>query len=304
MDYRQILEGLGWIDKVVDCVRPYKPEIINMTINYRDRNAEIEVLLHIPDNLKRKIKTVEIPAYQNFVIYEMRDETFRKIGGLWWFEDGKWKLKPSNLPSSEKYWVTLKGKLPKDAISKIVFVQPAANKDRTEEVDRYWLSSMLRNVEIVEKIWNELNIDDVTAGVRVGIERCFSTCIPKELDEKLKVTQRWIRAGHGRDRGELWRAWRELRLTDKLLKISVEEVINTIYKLTSGDAFAEFLTMDKPYTIGDIRREETYKGPIPVMMYTEGLARLTLKQQTANGYLTFKKKNYQEAIKREFEKLS
>lgn len=302
-DYGQILKALGWIDNVMDYFRPYKPETKGMTINYRNRNAEIELLLYIPDNLKRKIRKMEIPAYQNFVISDMRDESFNRIGDLWWFEDDKWKLSPSNLPPSERYLLTLKGKLSEDALTKIIFVQPSANKDRTKEVERYWLASMIRNVEILEKLWDALNIDDVTASVKIGIERSLSSTIPKDLKGRLKAAQRWIRAGRGRDREEIGRAWREMRGTTKESKISVDEIVDIIYKLTNSEVFSRFLTLDSPYTVGEIRREETFKGTFPERMYVEASTYLTLKQPAATGYLTFKKKDYTETVEKEFEEL-
>ncbi len=32
----QLLEALGWVNKVVDYFSPYKPETKSMTINYRN----------------------------------------------------------------------------------------------------------------------------------------------------------------------------------------------------------------------------------------------------------------------------
>ncbi|MCW7075569.1 MAG: hypothetical protein OCU24_06965 [Candidatus Methanospirare jalkutatii] len=298
-DYEKILKALEWIDKVIDYLRRYKPETKSMTINYRTRDAEIEFVLYIPDNLKRKFRKVEIPAYQNFVIAEMRDESFTKIGDLWRFEDGKWKLNPTQLPPSERYLLTLKGRLPDDVLTRIVYVQPAANKDRTDEVDRYWLRSMIRNVESLEKLWDALNVDDVTASVRIGIERCLSTAIPKELKKRIEVTREWIQVGRGRDREQLYRVWRKMRHTCKT-DVSVDEIVDLIYKLTAGDFFSQFLVVDNPYTLGEIRREETFKGTFPEKMRVEACTGLTLKQPTAAGYLTFKKKEYTKIVEKEF----
>ena len=301
---KQILEALGWVDKVVDYIRPYKPETKSITINYRNLNAEIELLLFIPDSLKRKIMKVEIPAYQNFKVSDMRDESFNKIGGLWSFENEKWKLNASNLPSSEKYLLTLKGMMPRDALSKVVFVQPAANRDQTDEMDKYWLSSMIKNVDTLQRVWDTLQVDDVTAKVNVGIERCFSTTIPKELREKVDATKRWIQAGHHKDREEVSRAWNDLRRSKENFKFSVSDLVNMIQKLTSDNTFSRFLYLDEPYSMGEIRREEAFKGTFPDRMYTEAVTFLSLKQPTAKGYLSFKKKDYTEAIRSEFEKLS
>jgi len=303
-DVKQVLEAFTWVDKVLNYVRPYKPETKSMTINYRNLNAEIELLLFIPDNIKRKLKKVEIPAYQNFKVSEFRDESFNKIEELWSLENEKWKLNTNNLPSSERYLLTLKGSVPEDALSKIVFIQPSANRDQTEELDRFWLSSMIKNVDTLEKIWDSLNVDDVTANVNIGIERCFSTTIPKDLKEKVNATKRWIQAGQHRDREEVVKAWSELRRAKGKFTISIEDLLNLIHKLTADNTFSKYLSLDKPYTLGEIKREETYKGSFPERMYTEANTFLNLKHPSANGYLSFKKKDYIETIESEFEKLT
>jgi len=302
-DVKQVLEAFTWVDKVLDYVRPYKPETKSMTINYRNLNAEIELLLFIPDSVKRKLKKVEIPAYQNFKVSEFRDESFNKIEELWSLENEKWKLNTNNLPASERYLLTLKGSVPEDALSKIVFVQPSANRDQTEEFDRYWLSSMIRNTDTLEKIWDSLNVDDVTANVNIGIERCFSTTIPKDLKEKVKATKKWIQAGQHRDREEVVRAWSELRRAKGKFTISIEDLLNLIHKLTADNTFQKYISLDQPYNLGEIKREETYKGSFPERMYTEASTFLNLKQPSANGYLNFNKKDYIETIESEFEKL-
>ena len=294
---------LEWVHKVTDYFKPYRPDIKSMVINYRNLNSEINLLLHIPDSMKRKVATVEVPAYQNFVIADMMDETFTRIGGLWRFEDGKWKLDPSSLPASEKFLVMMRGKVPRTTLSKIVRVQPATNRDQTEEFDRYWLDSMIRNVGLLEEVWHELNVEDVNVGVRVGVERCFSTTIPKDLKMNLKATQRWVRAGHGQDKTEVARAWAELRRASRALKIPVDTIIDVMYKLTTGETFTRFLSLDRRYSLGNVRREEALVSLFPERMSVEALTELSLKQPVATGYLTFKKKDYTETVRESFSKL-
>lgn len=307
IDNKQIEEALMWTNKVMNYFKPYKPEIKAMTINYRSLSASIEILLLVPDDMKRKFKNIEIPAYQGFVISDMRDACFNKIGNLWFKEDGKWKLNASGLPSSETYFLSLKGVIPKDALSKIVFVQPAANRDQTEDIDRYWLSSMIKNVGLLEKVWNILEVDDVTAKVNIGIERCFSMCLPKELkeqiDNQIRATKRFIQAGHSRNRDELSRAWSELHRAEGRVRFTPNDIFFMINRLTDNNTFSTFIYLDEPYSIGEIRREEIVRGAFPEKMYTEAVTSLNLKKPTASGYLSFKKKDYIDTVKKEFERL-
>jgi hypothetical protein len=292
-----------WVHKVLDYFEPYKPDTKSMVINYRNMNSEINILLHIPENLKRKISKVEIPAYQGFVIADMMDESFNRIGNLWNFADGKWKLDPSTLPPSKKYLVILRGKIPEDILTRIVRVQPAVNRDQTEEFDRYWLDSMIRNVGLLEDMWQELSIEDIGVRVRVGIERSFLTTVPKELMNKLKATQRWVSAGHGRDKDEVTRAWGQLRRASREMKISVDTILDIMYKLTTGETFANYLNVATPYSLGEIKREERLIGLFPERMFVDARTELSIRQPIATGYLTFKKKEYTQEVEKSFSDL-
>lgn len=55
------------------------------------------------------------------------------------------------------------------------------HRDQTPEMDKYWLNSMIKNVDYLESIYRELEVDDINVSVHVGVERCFSTTFPKEL---------------------------------------------------------------------------------------------------------------------------
>jgi hypothetical protein len=294
---------VGWVDKVTEYFQPFRPEIKSMVVNYKNRRSEINLLLTIPDGIRRKVHSVEIPAYQNFAIHDMLDETFTRVGGLWRYEDGKWKMDPSKLPKSEKYFVMLRGAIPQETLNQLVRVQPAMNRDQTEDVDRFWLDCMLRNVSLVEKIWQELNIEEVSVGVKVGIERCFSATLPKEVKQHSQVVRQFLLAGRGSNREELQRAWRNMRVQAQTSKVGVDEIVGVIQQLTTGEAFGNFLAVDQPYTIGEVRREERYVGLFPVQMGVEATAELGLKRHTATGFLSFKKKLYNEEIKRVVEKL-
>jgi len=158
---------------------------------------------------------------------------------------------------------------------------------------------MIRSVESIEKLWDALNVDEVSARVRIGIERYLSTNIPKELKSRIEVTRKWIQVGRSRDRQQLYKVWGEMRRMHKT-DISVDEIVDLIDKLTDGSFFSQFVLVDDPYTLGDIRREETFKGTFPERMQVEACTCLTLKQPTAAGYLTFKKKDYTKSVEEKF----
>ena len=290
-----------WFEKAKKYFEPFKPELKSQLINYRSRKGEISLLLNVPDNLRRKFAKIEIPAYQNFVITEMMDgETFSQIGSSWSLKDGKWKLDASKLPISEHYLVKLEGNVPPYALDKLVRIQPSSNRDQTEEEDKYWLNSMLRNAELLEKIWRELLIEDVTAGVKVSIEKSFSIAVPIELVRRFTEIQKWIEVGKGRDKDKVIRQWSRLRSVSSLGK-SDKEYVEMIDSLTEGETFGKYVAVDEPYRIGEIRRSSIFKGIFPESMHVDTHTILNLQNPTAKGYLVFKKKKYSDEIRRLFE---
>lgn len=293
----------GWIVKAKKLFEPFKPEFREMRINYRTQKSEINISLNIPASVRRKIAKVEIPAYQNFRVSGMIDESFSKVKSAWEFNEGKWVLKPSTLLASERYLVKLEGDVPEAVLKDIVRIQPAVNRDQTSDVDRYWLNSMIRDVGFFEKIYKELEISDVNLAAHVGIERCFSTTFPEEMKTVLKASQRWTRAGYGRDRNEIQRAWINLRRVTRTSKVKVGDILHEIYSLTLGDLFAEYLAVDIPYSLGDIKREERFMGLFPEKMSVEACTDLDLKNPIATGYLDFKKKQYMKKIEESLSKL-
>ena len=155
---------------------------------------------------------------------------------------------------------------------------------------------MIKDVELIEEIWDMLEIEDVNVGIKVGINRCFSAIIPYNYRKKIESTQRFLRAGHGSDRQELFHAWGEYRKTLRMEGVSVEALMELIGKLTSGEIFGKYVYVDKPYNLGAIKRERELSGPFPKYMFVQALTNLTLKQCVADGYLVFEKKKYTDEI--------
>ena len=281
-----------WVSKVKKAFDAFKPEFRDMRLNYRTQKSELRLALYIPDSLKRKVAKVKVPAYQNFIVSEMIDESFSIVPSAWKFDKGNWILRASSLPASERYLLKLIGEVPRGILSDLVRIQPAQNRDQTPEIDRYWLHSMIKNVDFIKQIYRELEVDDVNVNVHVGIERCFSTTFPVELKKLLRASQRWTRAGYSRDRSEIQRAWLELRSVTGRSKIQVGDIIRTIYKLTLGELFAEYLVIDQPYALGDMRR--TFYGVVPSKNVCRGFYRFEFKTTCCYRLSEFQEKGIHE----------
>ena len=156
---------------------------------------------------------------------------------------------------------------------------------------------MLRDVTILERLWEDLEVEDVDIDVRVGIDRCFATALPKDVRKALEATQELLAAARSRDREKMMKAWYKYRMYARKIP-SIEELNLFVQKVTASDFFRDYITVDRPFRIGEIRRGEV-GVIIPEIMFVEALTDLNLQNPAAIGYLTFKKKLYAEAIKDE-----
>jgi hypothetical protein len=300
LNIKDVLSALEWINKVIGFLEPYKPIKKKMRINHANQTSEIALLLDMPNKIKRMVINTKIPAYDNFYVDEMLTEDFSPLNvSKFWTRthDGYWILNSKDLPNNDKFFLRLKGKMPKEIISKMVLINEAINRDQTEDFDRYWIKCMIRDIELIENVWDMLEIDDVNVGIKVGINRCFSSAIPPDYTSKIKATQRFLRAGHGKDREELYRAWAALHRSQQSKGISPGEFMELISQLTSGESFENYVHVDEPYNLGTINRESDVSSILPKFMYVQALTNLDLNQYAADGYLVFHKKKYIENIK-------
>ena len=301
---KEVNDALGWIQSITKLFTPFKPETRKLLVNYRSKRSEIHLFLTIPDGIRRKTAKVEIPHYGGFKVLQMLDETFQEVDitSAWTTARGNWAFDPSKLPSSEKFLVVMSGSAPETMVDRLVRVQPALNRDSTEDVDRFWLDSMIRNPEVIELMWQSLDIDEVNVGVRVGVEQIFAACLPKEMKRQLEVTQQLMQASHGRDRNALFKAWARVRATDRDSDFSISQIVQMIENLSTGEMFSRYVSIDAPYEVGEIGRSTLFKGGLPELMSVEAKTVLNLKKQpVARGFLAFKKKEYQEKLENAFD---
>jgi hypothetical protein len=292
-----ILEQLR---KLYKALSHYKPETTSMRINYKDRSSDLTLYLSIPETIKRKIRHVEIPAYIGYKIYEMYDESFNRVDYVVEYKDGKWILHANKLPASEKYLVIMKGSISKEALDRIVKVHAPEDPKKDEESDKYWIHSAIKDMRILEQIWRELAVERVSTNVRVGVERYFTTSIPRPIRMMLKTRESLLRAIESgqRERARLesqYRYWR------RKTGATTGEIYELIRRLVSGEIFTNFILVDNPYEISSI------EPTTPVLFIPEKVGvgvetDLSFQRPAAEGYLTFKKKDFSNHVSEEFKR--
>jgi len=286
------------LDDISKGLRPFRPEVKSFRIDYIEKTSEVKYLLLIPSGVRRTIKRkAEIPAISGFRVYEMWDlDTLERVDSSWSSEGGKWVFDPKKLPNSERYALTLKGKISTDFLNQLVSVKAAENPCREKGIDKYWIHSALKDVSILERIWDELNVERVNMDVKVGVERFFASAIPSAVKQRLETTRELLGAIASGDRNREQRLKMKYKTLQRIARISPAALYDLILKLVSGDFFVDFVGVDEPFMIGNIEPSKKLDVMIPKKVKVGVQTNLNFKMPVAKGNMKFERKNYIDSI--------
>jgi hypothetical protein len=291
------------IDGVFNAFRPFKPEVRRFRINYLDRSSEIKYLLHIPAGLKRKShRRVELPATSGFSIDEVLDlDTTELVNVNYDSEGRKWVFNAKEFPDSERFMATLKGRVSPEFLNSLVSVKCAVNPTRRVGTDCYWIHSALKDVSILENIWDELDVERVNADIRIGVERYFSSSIPHEIKERIKI-QKALLDAIAQGQRNIQKLEYRYRQSVMKTKVSPADLLDLLNRLVSGDFFSSFVTLDAPFFFGSIEPQKQLTSIIPEKVQVGVLTDLNFKLPAAKGELAFERSRYVDAISTAIEK--
>lgn len=293
----EIVSKLGWMRNVFSNFAPFNPELRNMEVSFRTREAVVKMYVRIPDTIRDKLRRkILIPKHPGLALGLVKDQTFREYPDLWQDAgDGKhWIIRRKDLPLGENFQFEFFGILPPRAMQYLVRIQPAANRDTDGAYDKYWLNSMIRDVSIVKKIWDELQILDVEVNVVINIQQLVATIIPPNLRSEVKAFQEFVRVGQDpRSRSiDLMRA-RSRWLRSRRTGTSLEEFIENSRKLATPSFFDPLLKADKPYRKVQVNCGNLVYGFIPERIQVDLATDLNLDHPAATGFLRFHRQEYE-----------
>ena len=291
-----------WFEKIKSCFEDYKPKPKSMIINYSTKTCSLEILLTIDEGFRKNHRKIKIPAYSQFAITKMMDITFTRIEKLWKLIGDEWVLNAKELPAGDTFFIEITGKIDESNLKNLVHIKQSINPDTDKLVDRYWLDVSLRNPKLLEKVWNELQIDEINVGVKINVNKMFAMRIPALLKEKADTVQEFIDAGFRGDRGEMFRARSAMRRQAKLTKYTQNDFLNMISNLTTRETLLNYITVENNYRLGDLK-QPNYRGWIPQNIHVQALTMLTLKNYQSIGYLTLKKEQYLKKIDEDIDKM-
>ena len=295
----------GWYEKIKKYFEDFKPETRTININYSKHTSTIGLSVQIDSGFRKKHNKIKIPVYKGFSIARMQDASFRELKFLWKIEGNYWILDAKELPPSDGYLIELEGQIEEKAVNELVRIQPATNRDSNDEVDKYWLDSSIKNPSLLEKVWTHLEINEVDVGVNVDFNKLFALQVPLKVQDRAEAIKNYLQAGSTRtsDRNLIYKTLQEYRRQDRNVPFHPNDFLRLIKNLTARETLMDYLSVDKSYTIGEIEQPTKYEGIVPQDVKVQTLTDLTSRQPQALGYLVFKRQNYLNKLKEEFDKL-
>ena len=155
--------------RIKELFTDFKPETRSMTINFSQGVSQIGFQITVPEGWRKSRRKVKIPAIPGYKILRMVDEGFQERKQLWKVSGEYFVLDANVLPASERYLIEMEGTVDENILKNFVYIKPAANRDNDDENDKYWLESSIRQPNALERIYDDLEIDDVNFGVVVDI---------------------------------------------------------------------------------------------------------------------------------------
>lgn len=296
---------IGWYDKIRELFADFRPETRSMSIDFGRRTSQIGFQITVPEGWRKHSRKIKIPALAGYNILRMTDEGFQEQKHLWYEMDGNFILNANQLPASERYLVVMEGKVDENALKDIIFIKPAANRDNDDKNDKYWLESSIKQPGLLEKMYQDLEIEEVNFGVKIDIDKMFGLTIPREVQEKTDSIKKLLKTSSSNfDRNQLIRAALEYKKQERIApSFDPGNFFRLVQRVTTRDIINKYVQIDRPYDVGNISQPEKFVGVIPQSINVQAITRLTLRNPLANGYLVFNREAYMDKLRSEFEKL-
>ncbi len=300
-------EALDFIEKIskfLEKMANYKPEVKSLRINYLTKTTELKLLISVPRGIKRHFRDIEIPIYENYKVKEVFDcTTLNRLDIPWKQKNNNWLIDADLLKASDKYFVILEGGITDVSLEHLVKLYCPGDPKRTNEADLYWIDSAIKDMSILEKIYDELTIDKVTTNVNVGVERQFSSSMPREVKEWLAARAKADVYLGSSDRQNVFKSLYGLRVAQRRMgKLSPSAIHDLAEQALSPQEFMLYVSIDKPFNITQISAVNDahwFPEKVGVTVQTD----LNYKNPVAQGDLTFKKIDFASKLAKEVQKL-
>ncbi len=291
------------VERAKKYFKTFKPSVKHLVVNYRTGQAEMKIAFRVP--AKGRIgNTVVLPLSERFRVTEMYDSEFNALDRVWRYSKKGWVMKARALPaSSESFMVTLEGSVSSTGLRQFVEVTTPSTPFVGKTEDSYWLHASLTSPELLEAVYQGLEIDEVSVGVRVDVNRSFSTSMPPEIKRALEARSNVLASAVAGSRDDQAKAIYRLRHIHRATKATEADILRMIAALVSRRLFAEYVRTSQPYEVGRIDPDEGRITPIPECVAVDAFTQLNYGRKVAEGHLYFEREEYKAEISKRMGRL-
>lgn len=293
----QVSQG---IDSVMKQLRAGDPDLKSLTIDYPSQSSLMKIRLKPSNSWRNPFSKIEIPLAHGYEVTGIIDSGFNTIQVDGEVKDGKWVAPAKHFAKGESYLFELRGTVDQSVIDRFVEVRAPENPTKRQTEDSYWLHSALKDPGALEQIYSDLNIDRLSMNVGVGVERSFSTAIPKAAEELLRAKQDFNTALRQKQRNLRHVQHSLYSAEQKAGKITVDRIYELITRLSSKDGIQDFIEVSKSFDVGNInpvRDLHLFPSSVDVSV----AASLSLRTPVLQGDLVFQKTAFREDVKAQLE---
>lgn len=293
--------------EVVDRLRNYfsdfKPESKTLAIDFTNKTSTIGFRITVPDGHRKNFGKIKIPARDGYKIVRMIDEAFEEQKQSWQTIDNHFVLNTKQLPLGGNFLIEMQKTIDREFLNRLVFVKPTNLNDSDTHVDKYWLESSIKSVDMIKEIYSLLEIEKVDFAIDVDLHKMFKLAIPDEVVEQTATARDLLATAVNFDRNKLFRAAQAYKKQYKSNPpFDPNNFLRLIRRLTARETINDYITIERPYEIGTIEQVDDFADIIPQKINVHAITKLTLNDPIATGYLVFKRQEYIEKLKSDLKK--
>lgn len=182
-------------------------------------------------------------------------------------------------------------------ISNLVETRVAIEPEEFNDKDEYWMHAQLKFPKILQKIYSELEIQDIDLNVNVAVDNEIKTAIPKEVTKDLQIIREMLSQT---ERGKAHRLLLRHLQMKRRIGVDIYELIMQAQALFMPFNFRNYIEVTSPFKYFNSKQNiEFYDFPgqlVPKIMEVVSKADLTLETPAINGKVIYRKKELFEKL--------
>jgi hypothetical protein len=292
------------VSRIKKDIEPYASALRDLKIDYLNRTARLTVYVHAPSKISRSVHKIQIRLDGDLKLREVRTSLFERVPLTGTMEGRRFVTKASELPPDcEDFLFMFEGQMSEDALRSMVDVRASADPMVDGGSDVYWLLSTITHPEILEQLYEAVEIDKVNIAVHVALQRHFFTSLPPTVYRVLQAREELFRGVQTGDRSRTRKAEYTIRRSSRQQLFSESNLMAAIAELLSQSTLREHVSATNPYQVDEVDADERRTSLIPERFKVQAGTTLNLSTKIARGSLRFERDAYKGEVSKRIGRL-